>query len=186
MLKMLGRDFPPERKVQIMKHINTITGSLTTATLLLALSLSAPASAEVLVPFKGTLEGSYTSTVDPGPPPVLTVEYSGTGRATHLGLFSFEFPHTVNLGNVPPEGMGTYTITAANGDMLFADSIGHSAPVEPGVLLVVEEVIITGGTGRFAGASGAFTITRLLIQSEGITFGSFSGTISRPGAGHAP
>jgi hypothetical protein len=169
-----------------MKHIHTITGSLTTATLLLALSLSAPASAEVLVPFKGTLEGSYTSSVDPGPPPVATIELSGTGHATHLGLFSFEFPHMVNFGNTPPEGIGTFTIAAANGDMLFVDVIGHSAPVEPGVLLVVEEAIITGGTGRFTGASGAFTVTRLLIQSEGITFGSFSGTISRPGARHAP
>jgi hypothetical protein len=82
--------------------------------------------------------------------------------------------------------MGTYTIASANGDRLFVDVIGHSAPVEPGILLVVEEAIITGGTGRFTGASGAFTVTRLLIQSEGITFGSFSGTISRPGARHAP
>jgi hypothetical protein len=147
---------------------------------LIVMEVATPASAREGVPFKGSLEGSYTVTVDPGPPPVGTFDGSGTGRATHLGHFTFEFPHTVNFGNTPPLGVGTYTFTAANGDTVEADFIGHSTPVAPGYVLVEEEAIITGGTGRFAGASGEFTIFRLVDQVNGETIGCFEGTIFRP------
>jgi hypothetical protein len=154
--------------------------------LLLGLALAAPMAAEAAIPFKGTIEGSFTSTLNPGPPPVATIDLSGTGNATLLGSFSFELPHTVNFGTLPPTGSGTYTFTAANGDSLHADIVGHSAPVEPGVVLVMEEAVITGGTGRFSGAAGAFSVLRVVIQSSGITFGSFDGTISCLGAGLVP
>jgi hypothetical protein len=36
---------------------------------------------------------------------------------------------------------------------------------------------ITGGTGHFAGAPGAFTIHRVVDQSTGGTSGAFDGTI---------
>ena len=56
---------------------------------------------------------------------------------------------------------GTYEFTAANGDTLIADVTGQS-PTPPGVLLSVETATITGGTGRFASATGSFTVERLL------------------------
>jgi hypothetical protein len=144
-----------------------------------ALGFAGPVAAGKQVPFKGTLDGSYVVTVTP---PIGTFEGGGTGRATHLGKFTYEFPHQVNFGSVPPLGIGTYHFTAANGDALEADFTGYSTPVEPGVVFVVEEAVIIGGTGRFANASGEFTVMRLVDQVNRTTTGSFEGTISSPGA----
>jgi hypothetical protein len=75
-------------------------------------------------------------------------------------------------------------LTAANGDTLVADVLGISTPVIPGVLILIEEeALVVGGTGRFAGASGSFSITRLKYQDTGRTIGSFEGTISAPAGG---
>ena len=79
---------------------------------------------------------------------------------------------------------GTYEFTAANGDTLTAGFTGQaSLTATPGVLSVVETATITGGTSRFAGATGSFTVERLVEQVAGLTTGSFEGTISSPAAG---
>ena len=130
------------------------------------------------VPFKGRLEG--TATITPGSP-FLSVSIEGTGNATHLGRFTVEIPHVVNTTN--RTSTGTYEFTAANGDTLTAGFTGQATLTAPGVLSVVETATITGGTGRFAGATGSFTVERLFNQVTGLTTGSFEGTISSPGAG---
>jgi hypothetical protein len=48
----------------------------------------------------------------------------------------------------------------------------------------METATITGGTGRFAGATGSFTTERLFDTVTLTTTGSFEGTISSPGAGN--
>ena len=130
------------------------------------------------VPFKGRLDGTATIT---GGPPFLSVSIEGTGNATHLGRFTVEIPHFVNTTN--RTSTGTYQFTAANGDTLTAGFTGQATLTAPGVLSVVETATITGGTGRFAGATGRFTVERLFNQVTGLTTGSFEGTISSPGAG---
>lgn len=149
---------------------------------LMILGMACPLSAGEQVPFKGSLDGVFSST---GAFPLLTLDGSGTGQATHLGKFTYEFPHTVDFSGVPmtpPMGLGTYTFTAGNGDKVFADFTGFSRPVEPGFVFVTETGTITGGTGRFDGASGQFTVMRLVDQLNGQTTGSFEGTISSPGS----
>ena len=131
------------------------------------------------VPFKGRLEG--TATITPGTPPFLAVSVEGTGNATHLGRFTVEIPHVVNTTN--RTSTGTYEFTAANGDTLTAGFTGQATLTAPGVLSVVETATITGGTGRFADATGGFTVERLFNQVTGLTTGSFEGTIPSPGAG---
>lgn len=131
------------------------------------------------VPFKGKIDGSYVVTVVP---PIGTFVGWGTGYATHLGQFAYSFPHQVDFGSVPPVGIGTYSFTAANGDTLTADFLGYSVPVAPGFVLVTENAVVRGGTGRFAGATGAFVITRMVDQTNRLTTGSFEGSISSPGA----
>ena len=73
-----------------------------------------------------------------------------------------------------------------NGDTLIADVTGQFGPTaeNPRVLLSVETATITGGTGRFAGATGSFTVERLLNLDTFSTTVSFEGTISSPGAGN--
>ena len=75
-------------------------------------------------------------------------------------------------------GTGSYQFTAANGDTLTADVSGLATLVPPGVLTTHEEAVITGGTGRFADATGSFTADRTFYVATGTTVGSFQGTIS--------
>ena len=145
---------------------------------LAVLTFAGPVAAGEQVPFRGTLEGIHTAS---GVPPIITLLGGGTGHATQLGNFTYDFPHTVNF--VTQTVVGAYTFTAANGDTLIADVVeGSSEPVEPGVIFVVEELVIIGGTGRFADASGEITISRLVHQSNFSTTGSFEGRISSPGS----
>jgi hypothetical protein len=131
------------------------------------------------VPFKGSLEGVVTIT--PLTPPLVSVLVNATGNATQLGQFTLAIPHTVNRST--HTAIGSYQFTAANGDMLSADFRGTAAPTAtPGVLYIEETATITGGTGRFAGATGGFTTERLFNTVAGTTTGSFTGTISSPGS----
>jgi hypothetical protein len=47
----------------------------------------------------------------------------------------------------------------------------------PGVLSIVEVYTITGGTGRFADATGTFTLESTVTQATGLSSGTFSGAI---------
>ena len=130
------------------------------------------------VPFKGRLEG--IATITPGTPPFLSVSIEGTGNATHLGRFTVENTHVVNT--TERTATGTYEFAAANRDTLTAGFTGQATLTAPGVLSIVETATITGGTGRFAGATGNFTVERLLNLDTFLTTVSFEGTISSPGA----
>jgi hypothetical protein len=150
------------------------TASLALA-FLAVVGLAGPVTAGEDVPFKGSFEGDVT--VTPLTPPFVRVDVEATGQATHLGTFTLDIPHVVNRAD--RTAVGTYEFTAANGDMLFADFTGKATPTAiPGVLYIEETATITGGTGRFAGATGSFTVERLYDTIAGTTIGSFDGTIS--------
>jgi hypothetical protein len=78
----------------------------------------------------------------------LVVEYTGT--ATHLGAYTREEHLFLN-----PDGTftGTIVFTAANGDELWVDFAGGF--VSP--TTAVGTYAFTGGTGRFADATGTAT-----------------------------
>jgi hypothetical protein len=145
---------------------------------LAVLGLAGPAAAGEQVPFKGSLDGVVTITPDQ---PFLSVLVDATGNATQLGHFTLAIPHTANPTN--GTATGSYEFTAANGDTLSADFTGQATPTAtPGVLYIEETATITGGTGRFRGATGSFTVERWFDTVAGTTIGSFDGTISSPGA----
>lgn len=155
------------------------TATLTLA-IFTALGVNSPVSAGEQVPFKGRLEGDVTRTVVP---PLVYVDVDATGNATELGRCTLEIPHVVNL--VTRTALGSYQFTAANGDTVYAEFIGQASPTDiPGVLYIEEIAIITGGTGRFAGATGSFITERWYDTIAGTTIGSFEETISAPGAGN--
>lgn len=145
----------------------------------LLLTLGGPVSAGDQVAFKGRLEG--TVTVTPLTPPLASVLIEATGNASQLGKFTLEVPHLVN--QALRAGVGTYVFTAANGDTLTADFTGQATVVSPGVIATHETAVITGGTGRFAGANGSFVADRTFFMTTGLTVGSFEGSISSPGQG---
>ena len=140
------------------------------------LALAGPVAAGDHLPFKGRLEGDVA--VTPLVPPFLQVDVEATGKATHLGQFTLDIPHVVDPAT--RTAIGSYEFTAANGDKVYAEFTGIATPTAtPGVLYIEETATITGGTGRFAGATGSFTGERLYDTIAGTTIGSFEGTISR-------
>ena len=139
---------------------------------LAVLGLAGPVAAGDHVPFKGSLEGVVTIT--PLTPPFVSVFVEATGKATHLGKFTLEIPHVVNRSN--STAVGSYQFVAANGDTLTADFTGQATPTStPGVLYIEETATITGGTGRFAHATGSFLCERLFDTVAGTTTGSSRG-----------
>ena len=155
-----------------MKRFSSAT--IVALAVLAVLGLAGPVAAGDPVPFKGTLEGDVTVT---GAPPILSVLVEGAGTATHLGRFTVDIPHLVDVRT--RTAAGSYEFTAANGDTLTAHFTGTATPTAtPGVLYIEETATITGGTGRFAGATGSFTVERLYDTVAGTTTGSFEGTIS--------
>jgi hypothetical protein len=80
---------------------------------------------------------------------------AGTGTISHLGRVSWRTEHCFQLfrGTFGAFGDAVLVVTSVNGDQLYGTYDG----VMTGETTFVEEMIITGGTGRFAGASGVVT-----------------------------
>ncbi len=153
-------------------------GGMAFAISFLTVVVTGPVNAGNQVPFKGSLEGLVTIT--PLEAPFAFVLIEGTGNATQLGHFTVEIAHIVNFATAT--AVGTFEFTAANGDALTAVFTGQAGPSEnPDIVSIVETASITGGTGRFAGATGSFTVERLFDPVGLTTTGSFEGTISSPG-----
>ena len=152
-----------------------LTSTITTLLLLTIMAnigYAAPA-ARRQVPFMGALHAVESQRVEF---PTLFANGSGSGKATHLGRFTFSYEVVVDLRTF--SGPASAHFVAANGDSVFAEGSGQSYATEnPNVRRVVETYTITGGTGRFAQASGSFTVKRLVDRTTGATSGSFAGTI---------
>ena len=154
------------------------TARIATAALA-ALTLAGPVSAGTDLPFKGALAGN--ATVTPLGGPMVAVVIDATGTATHIGRFTLQAPHVVNQATLT--AVGTYTLTAANGDVLTADLAGTARMVEPpNVVAITETATVTGGTGRFAGATGSIQVERVFNRATGVTTGTFEGWISLRGS----
>ena len=152
-----------------------------TLALLAVLALAGPAAAEgqrKQVPFRGRLEG-IVATVTPLTPPFVAVTLEGEGHATQLG--HFDVSSSIVANEADGTAVGTYEFTAANGDTLTAHYTEIFAPTGvPDVFSDVITATITGGTGRFAGATGSFVSDRVADHVTGIVSDSFEGTISTP------
>jgi hypothetical protein len=154
-----------------MKIITKTVLYLQMTAVLLTAALAAAAEKEV--PFHGTIQGIEITDVQF---PKLFVDGSASGEATRLGHFTVAYDVVVDF--LAHTTIGSSVFTAANGDNVFTDIIGSGTPTEnPDVHIVVEVHTITGGTGRFAGASGSFTRTFFLNLVTGLTDGSFDGII---------
>ena len=139
-----------------------------------AVSLVSVASAVAAeTPFKGTFSGVET---DQLVFPILSVSREGTGTATYLGKYTEHLEGTVDVR--AGSATGTATFTAANGDTLTASVVGQGTVTGPTTRSIVEVYTITGGTGRFAGATGTFTLQRMLDLATGVSSGTFRGAIN--------
>jgi hypothetical protein len=101
-------------------------------------------SASVVIEATGSITGtaSYTG----------NLSHLGTVTGSDVATFSFTGPATFRY-------TGTDTVVAANGDELFSTVSGSGAFTSPTTSESTQVNTITGGTGRFADASGTFTVT---------------------------
>jgi len=136
---------------------------------LASIAVGAPAAE---TPFKGTVNAVETGTVVF---PTRFLDREGTGTATYLGRYTEHITMQINL--LTSHSIGDATFTAANGDTLTASVDGQATPASPGVLSIIEVYTITGGTGRFADATGNFTLESTLDTTTGVSSGVFSGAI---------
>jgi hypothetical protein len=138
----------------------------------------------VVKPLKGTFWGTWATTAYDG---TVKAHDVGTALLTHLGRSTFDGYLTTDWSD-PYNGIvgGTMTVVAANGDRLNFDLVGTQTPNQFFTQAqFTGTYTLTGGTGRFAGATGDGTISALLtIESDLIhgliTNGEISGTIKLP------
>jgi hypothetical protein len=112
-------------------------------------------------------------------PPTMLVQLEGTGCASHLGHYVLSVKETVFLPTLA--STGTIEIDVGCGDKLFGTTVGQGTPTDdPDVVSIVEVNTITGGTGRFRGATGTITVYRLLDVPATTSSGAIVGTIKLP------
>ena len=130
------------------------------------------------VPFKADFTATQEVIQAPAPGTPLIILATGTGNASHMGKTIFEARITIDVfGPQPDLSPATYTLTAANGDQIFMNSIGIVNPPDAnGVITVTLTNTITGGTGRFAHATG--TLTGSVIRGATTDTISLEGMIS--------
>jgi len=163
-----------------MKVITRSTIYLPMAAMILTAALAVPAAAQKPLPSEGALQGQDTD--KGGPDTAFVVDTSGKGIGTPVGQFSFTQELAVNLVSGTETGSAHWI--AANGDSIYTTIAGSGYFLASGLIRITEIHTVTGGTGRFAGAQGSFTVDRLASPTAFITFGSFHGSITAPGADH--
>jgi hypothetical protein len=120
----------------------------------------APAAANASRPRPWKESYRATGTIAPDarcPAPLLRESDAGGGTATHIGRYTITNSHCVDPSTGALTG-GSFVKTAANGDQIFGTYVGTATVIQPpspvGIFRVSGTVTFTGGTGRFAGASG--------------------------------
>jgi hypothetical protein len=134
------------------------------------------------VPLKATFSGPGIAADIPGDRcPVLTIQITGGGTSTHLGKFTTVQSHCA----APPSlafTNGEFTLTAANGDQLFGTYEGDFLPLEPPLAAIDGAFTVTGGTGRFEGATGGGDASGVQNLATGVATVALDGTISSVGS----
>ena len=124
------------------------------------------------VPFQGNAEGAIVSAT-PDPAGVVLVVLA-EGNATQLGRFSRE--ETILFNPATGTLSGLIVFTAANGDQLSGTVVGQFTSATT----VAATYTFTGGTGRFANATGE--ADAFLSTADGVHFTvQFDGSLSSVG-----
>jgi hypothetical protein len=176
---MPRRKSPREVDADGMTGRRSIVPTLRIAIVVLAMSLGQVALANVAlgadVPFRGSDHGGFEV---PGPcPGGEEVVINGTGHATHLGAYAYMATECFASSGT---FAGSATLTAANGDTLVGTYQGLvSGTTDPDVIAYLQELELSGGTGRFAGATGTLHVVGRANLSTLEYEQILTGTVSR-------
>jgi len=172
-----GRSGTPRRRLIILASVVLALLAGVVAFAVTALSPpAAPAAHGTVRPLTGTGTGTLTLNLTTG---AATADFSGhlspLGAETGYDDLTFTLtgPSTFTY-------TGTRTFAAANGDKLFSNITGKGTLTRT-TATSTETDTITGGTGRFAGASGTYTDT---VSSVVVSATSTSQTSRLTAAAH--
>ena len=162
-------------------HLPSLALLLATVILLAFAPSSARATGEM--PFHANFITKFVSVLEF---PLLHLTVTSRGQATYMGrTTAFTDDQVANV--IDGSGSAIYTLTGANGDTLVLAllvQVGGTINGEGGVIFS-GSYTITGGSGRFTGAtgSGVFGGSGLfLTETDGIGCFAVAGTISSPGS----
>jgi hypothetical protein len=109
---------------------------------------------------------SWGTTVSVVELPLVHNVFKGWAILSGLGRAEVVFPHDWNVADKSVTGF--MTITAANGDELYASVTGTALLTPDGLAANLDQFgTIEGGTGRFDGAGGSFTIIGTITRATG-------------------
>ena len=139
-------------------------------------------AADRQVPFNAAFTTVF---VGDGNFPIARFTVLGQGEATPLGAATTATTNQlVNLNT--GEATATYTFAAANGDTFVVEEKFQSTFDQIARRVTFEGTyVVTGGTGRFSGATGSGTLTGSAVftgPNNGIGSFTLLGTISSPGS----
>jgi hypothetical protein len=103
---------------------------------------------------------------------VLRQAATGTCQLAHLGQAAVFVLLDINFA-LGTQTSVAYDFTAANGDVLRSSVVGTNTPSGPGTARISATVKFTGGTGRFANASGeahAEGVANFATRSSSVTY----------------
>jgi len=160
-------------KIRVVKTRTILIGLLA----LVALALPMYAAAGDVAPLKGSEAGTF-QLLGPCAAGGIGLEVTGAGHATLLGSYTGEYRECFNPANGAVTN-GTFTLTASNGDKLFGTYAGQAVPSGTNVLYD-DPGVITGGTGRFSGASGTANTSGVANLATGEYQGTLSGNVTAP------
>jgi hypothetical protein len=129
--------------------------------------------------FDGT--GSLTPTSQPG---IFIFNFTGDGTDMTFGAFTPTSTSTIDFSNPPnivvSNGMWSQMF---NDGVIFGTSSGTGTASGQGTATFTSDVVVTGGTGRFAGSTGDLIVTGTITQTSPTTESveaSYSGTVNVP------
>jgi hypothetical protein len=137
---------------------------------------AADAGAGDNVPLKG--KDTFSAAVVGGSGSIVETSDRGSGTATHMGSFTMVASETVDFAAMTVTN-GRFTLTAANGDTVSGT---YSGTILPGLVGYLVSGPITGGTGRFVGASGEIVFDGTFDPATFTGSDVISGTISTVGS----
>jgi hypothetical protein len=164
------------------REINRI--SLMTAIFLTVALVSSAVEAGV-IRINGTIAGIEIGAPFPDPAEGFYANGSVTSTDTALGPFTLSYTLVVDFAflDTTPGAPGASRLVvgdAANGDSIltcFLGNAGNPPLCDNGDLHVGSTHTVIGGTGRYAGARGSYTLDQCVNLVTGETSGTISGTI---------
>ena len=155
--------------------------ALLAACLGIFVSAATPASARDQVPFRA----SFSTEVEiEFVYPFFYISVTGQGNASHMGATTAVTDNQV-VNVIDGSATATYTLTGANGDTVVLEMIFQTTFLPNNAVTFEGSYTVTGGTGRFNGATGAGVLAGSAIATgpnTGVGAFSVAGTISSPGS----